>query len=185
MLAEESQELRQALAESQDANDRLAGELSAAMKNFAEAERLAAQCQTDGAFASLPGRQVTGELQSSRKFGWNFRDAIMAIIGPQAPIAEEVLAGDREHRIAELECAVALLKERLASIASPMTENSPPTPAVGPAVTAPLLKLTANESKLLSSEPAGQGQCTAITQKGTRCKRAAGANGRCWQHATP
>ncbi len=25
-------------------------------------------------------------------------------------------------------------------------------------------------------------QCTAKTQKGTRCKRAASSNGKCWQH---
>lgn len=33
-----------------------------------------------------------------------------------------------------------------------------------------------------SSPPVYDGQCTAITKKGTRCKRSARSGGRCWQH---
>jgi hypothetical protein len=45
-----------------------------------------------------------------------------------------------------------------------------PAPSSKPAHPTPTKKATASS------------QCSALTKAGTRCKRGAGANGRCWQH---
>ena len=49
-------------------------------------------------------------------------------------------------------------------------ESNTPAPSSKPAHPAPTKKATASS------------QCSSLTKAGTRCKRAASANGRCWQH---
>lgn len=52
----------------------------------------------------------------------------------------------------------------------PDKPNAKPAPPAKQAHPAPQKKATVSS------------QCSALTKAGTRCKRSAGANGRCWQH---
>ena len=68
------------------------------------------------------------------------------------------------------------------AVTSPPSE--PPAEAVAPQVlTTPATAPPAVKAVGEDERPAASaGQCTAVTKKGTRCKRNARSNGRCWQH---
>ena len=95
----------------------------------------------------------------------SIKDAIITELR-DAPMLADELAG-KEETIAELSAEVGYLKQRIAQCE---TDPQPGGSSHGSSVSG------------LESHKASGGQCTAITKKGTRCKRAAGSNGRCWQH---
>ena len=85
------------------------------------------------------------------------------------PMALDFDSFETESRIVELECEVASLKEL---VSRNRTVSGPPS---NPSFSGTTLTKVAER-------PAAREQCSAITQKGTRCSRPARSNGKCWQH---
>lgn len=91
------------------------------------------------------------------------------------------------HSKVEIELSKALkLGYDACSVCNPTTEVEDVAEADDEAT--PVMQKPAKSTPAPSVKPAPQkkatvsSQCSALTKAGTRCKRAAGANGRCWQH---
>jgi len=129
--------------------------------------------------------------------------AQIAGLRAELTLAQERLAA-KDHSLAGIDTQLAALRRTSADLSAELVrikaqlpaaaDHAPPTMATGGVpTTAPVIShptpVSASESagrQVPEAQPAqaaeADDQCTAITQKGTRCKRKARSNGRCWQH---